>query len=880
MATHASTRSTTRAKILTAITVTAAGLAAYAAGSLSTDLLQGPASPGTITRADQRRSCILSCEYNGGFPCGASLDAASEQACANAVRSCQTSCPLPDQNTVLLRGDAAVQVLPNGQLGMPYHRVLVALPIETLEGGLWEITKGALPAGLALDPASGTLSGTPSVADTYHFSVTRSVLDEKNAAPIRVTAMVRLTVENQQVPVSAAGSSASAAATSAITPIDITTPIGQVFLTRGEALDIQLQVYGISTAEQQWSIAYGRLPEGMTLTPSGRLHGRSTEKAGSYRFGVTVTSPRHAASGIREYTDGMIELTDPGAAAAPAPTAAGSSAPNTVALQNDADAELEANTAMFPATLPVARVGEAYSVPFSLNDGFARIWSASGLPQGLSFNPQTRVLSGTPTQDGMYSIRVNAPRAVGGSYGKTYNLTVNRQGFALTDAEMAAAQIGTQAAPGIVIDISVPEGVAGRPYSAQLRAMSSYATHRWSFGSTSAIPAGWTLSSSGVLAHPNPRVGIVTLPIIARGGDSAATAQEHITLNVRPLTVAESATTPTAADTAAAGTAGTVATNPPAGTVATTPPAGTAATASPAGTVAAPALAFANVSGYPDGTIGVAYSARPFEVTGGSGTYTYSRSSGALPPGLTLSANGTVQGTPTAIGTHNFTMRVVDAAGTAIQASRTIRIVAAPAASCGSGKTFSGGGGGGGGGAIGAITVNNSSESAATQARLNTLNRLGIRVHDLIKLQDDGDANTQHDTTVYYIGSDGRRHFFPNPHVYFTWFHDFNAVRIVSAASLAEIPLGANVTYRPGVRMVKFESDNKVYVVEGGRRLRWIQSESDASSIYGANWNRNIDDIPVVFYTDYVFGATLGSAGSFSPAITMAMITWPSQVLP
>lgn len=858
MASHTSTRSTTRAKVLTAVTVAAAGVAAYMAGSLSNDLLQNPLGSSSITRSDERRSCVMACEYNGGVPCAASVDATSEAACRARVESCQLSCPLPDLHTVLLRGNASVATLPVAQLGMDYRKQLVLLPLETVEGGIWEVTKGALPPGMNIDPTSGLLYGTPSQADTYAFSLTRSVVTEKQAAPVRVTARVQLVVENQRVPVAAVGANPDTASasisTSAPSAIDVTTPIGEVYLSRGQNFDVQLQVFGIPAAEQRWSIAFGRLPEGLTLSPSGRISGASQEKAGTYRFGVMVTSNIHESAGIRAYENGTIILTDVAAAS-------GSAA---------AVPESDANTAMSPASLPVARVNEAYSVPLSVNDAYPRTWSIEGLPQGLSFNADSRVISGTPREDGIFTVRVTSRRSSGLTFTQKYTLTVNRAGA--TDADRAAAANQGSAVAGLTIDVNVPEAIADRAYSAQLRAISSYASIRWSFPAGKAVPSGWTLSEAGVLAHPKPIVGVVTLPVSVRSYDGAATQQENIVINVRPMTVAEaaasgstSASQPSAADSAK-----------------------TAAESAASAASAASALAFANVSSYPDGTVGVAYSSRPFQVTGGKEGYVYTISSGTRPPGLALSDTGALQGAPTTAGTYNFTMRVTDATGAVIQASRTVRINAAPVASgsgsgsgsSSSGQTVSGGGGGGGGGgAIGSVSLPNS-DSAALQTRMNTLNRIGIQVHDLVKLQDDGDANTQHDTTVYYIGSDGRRHFFPNPKVYFTWFHDFSRVRIVSAASLAEIPLGANVTYRPGVRMVKFESDNKVYAIEGGRRLRWIQSEADAASIYGVNWNRNIDDIPVVFYTDYVFGTALGSAASFSPSITMAMITWPSQVLP
>lgn len=61
----------------------------------------------------------------------------------------------------------------------------------------------------------------------------------------------------------------------------------------------------------------------------------------------------------------------------------------------------------------------------------------------------------------------------------------------------------------------------------------------------------------------------------------------------------------------------------------------------------------------PDGAVGVAYS-EALESTGGDGTLVWSISSGSLPPGLSLSSAGVIFGTPTAGGTSNFTVRLVD----------------------------------------------------------------------------------------------------------------------------------------------------------------------------------------------------------------------------
>lgn len=131
---------------------------------------------------------------------------------------------------------------------------------------------------------------------------------------------------------------------------------------------------------------------------------------------------------------------------------------------------------------------------------------------------------------------------------------------------------------------------------------------------------------------------------------------------------------------------------------------------------------------------------------------------------------------------------------------------------------------------------------------------------DLIKLPDDGNPNTSVDSAVYYYGADGKRYVFPNSQAYFTWYADFNGVKVVSAAEMASISLGGNVVYRPGTRLVKITSDPNVYAVEPGGVLRWIQTEEVALALYGADWNRRIDDIPDAFFFNYTIGDPLAAA--------------------
>jgi hypothetical protein len=68
----------------------------------------------------------------------------------------------------------------------------------------------------------------------------------------------------------------------------------------------------------------------------------------------------------------------------------------------------------------------------------------------------------------------------------------------------------------------------------------------------------------------------------------------------------------------------------------------------------------------PGGTTTVAYTV--LLAASGGGSQTWVRTLGTLPAGLTLAANGTLSGTPTAAGTSNFTVQVTNGAGSATKA--------------------------------------------------------------------------------------------------------------------------------------------------------------------------------------------------------------------
>lgn len=142
----------------------------------------------------------------------------------------------------------------------------------------------------------------------------------------------------------------------------------------------------------------------------------------------------------------------------------------------------------------------------------------------------------------------------------------------------------------------------------------------------------------------------------------------------------------------------------------------------------------------------------------------------------------------------------------------------------------------------------------------------GFSIGDLVKLPDDGNVETFGDSAVFYLGADGNRYVFPNDKTYFTWYSNFSTVRTISVIDMAAIPLRGNVTYHPGIKMVKLQTNPTVYVVARGGVLHAVPSETVAAGLYGADWNTKIDDVNDAFWFNYSVADALEDVSDFSPA--------------
>ncbi|MCL1560583.1 putative Ig domain-containing protein [Xanthomonas nasturtii] len=241
--------------------------------------------------------------------------------------------------------------LPAGTAGQAYSAAITPATGGTAPYS-YALTGGVLPTGVVVDVATGTLSGTPTVAGTFNFTLTVS----------------------DSTPSPAAQASRSYALTIAA-PVIVVAPTALPAATRGTAYSQALSASG-GTAPYTYAVSAGTLPAGLTLASNGTLSGTATVE-GSFNFTVTATDAG-SFTGNQAYS-----LTVAG--------------PNLV----------------LPAsTLPAGTAGQVYAAAITPATGgtapYSYALTAGALPNGVVLDTATGGLSGTPTLSGTFNFTLTA----------------------------------------------------------------------------------------------------------------------------------------------------------------------------------------------------------------------------------------------------------------------------------------------------------------------------------------------------------------------------------------------------------------------------------------------------------------------------------------
>ncbi|MCG3149754.1 MAG: hypothetical protein PCFJNLEI_03219 [Verrucomicrobiae bacterium] len=417
------------------------------------------------------------------------------------------------------------ETLPDGPVGVVYSQSLTAS--NGVAPYAFTVTSGALPVGLTLS-SGGTISGTPTTVGTFAFTV--QALDANGCAATKAYSLTVVCPFIGLVP-------------NTLTNLSIGISFSRTIVATN------------GTAPYVFSVLTGSLPPGLNLNAAGLLQGTPTT-AGTFNFTIRALDTNNCA-GLQAYS---VSVSCP-------------------------------NITLTPATLPALVTGQVFSQPITATNGappYAFSIAAGALPPGLNLTP-TGTLTGTPTVVGNYAFTVQALDANDCAGTRAYSLSITCPFTFLTPANL-------------------PAGQAGNSYFEQISMVggSGFVLFEVTSG---AVPPGLTLDDFGYLYGTPTTLGTYTFEVT--GTDEAGcSASRSYTIPI---------TCPTL-------------------------------------------VYFAPGSPLPVATRGVAYF-QTIQALSLVEPINYTITSGTLPPGLTFALNGELTGTPTLSGTYTFTVRAVDING-------------------------------------------------------------------------------------------------------------------------------------------------------------------------------------------------------------------------